>query len=466
MRISTQGEAMSLRAVTYRTVFDVYSHIKGFQAPQIWQFLEESQWWSAEEIRKFQDENLRRLIEYAYKYVPYYRRIMEEQGLKPKDIQTTDDLIKLPVLTKKKFRKNWNQLISTQANSSKTSIRKTGGSTGEPLRIMNDYSNGAWENAAFRRGLGFAGCKLGQPIIQLFGGTLGLAPESFLKKLKAKFSGVVFLPAFEISHDTVENYVRKIRQSKAQYLRGYASAIYLLAKIMEDVKLNISLRAVFPTSETLHGFQQETIEKAFQCEVFNQYGCGECNSIAIECTSHNGLHVSDEHVFLESLKDKERVLDREMGALTLTTLHNYAMPLIRYQNGDIISLSKALCSCGRSFSRITKIYGRANDLLLAKDGRLVSGTFLPSLCVNVDFKGIQQFQVVQETKDIIHLKVVKTPRFVESELGPLFEVFQRYLGDVKIEVEYVASIPRTPQGKLVFVISKFGNKLLHKEDKK
>ena len=107
MRISTQGEAMSLRAVTYRAVFDVYSRIKGFQASQIRQFLEESQWQSPVEIRKFQDENVQRLIEYAYQYVPYYRRVMEEQELKPKDIQTTDELIKLPVLTKENFRKNW-----------------------------------------------------------------------------------------------------------------------------------------------------------------------------------------------------------------------------------------------------------------------------------------------------------------------------------------------------------------------
>lgn len=457
---------MSLRAITYRTVFDVYSRIKGFQAPQIWQFLEESQWWSYEEIRKFQDENLRRLIEYAYKYVPYYRRVMEEQDLKPKDIQTTDELTKLPILTKENFRKNWNELISTQANSFKTSIRKTGGSTGDPLRIINNHLNTAWESAAFRRGLGFAGCKLGEPIIKLFGGSLGLVPESLLKKYKAKLSGVVLLPAFEINQDIIINYVRSIRQSKAKFLRGYASAIYLLAKLMNKDKLNISLQAVFPTSETLYDFQREAIEKTFQCEVFNQYGCGECNSIAVECASHNGLHVSDEHVFLESLKGKERVSDGEMGALTLTTLHNYTMPLIRYQNGDVISLDRTECSCGRGLSRINKIHGRASDFLLAKDGRLISTTFLPWICFHLDLKGIQQFQVIQEVKDIICLKIVKTSEFAEDELRSLFEVFHRYLGDVNIEVEYVDFLPRTSQGKVKFVISEFGYKLLHKEDEK
>ena len=97
--------------------------------------------------------------------------------------------------------------------------------------------------------------------------------------------------------------------------------------------------------------RERTIGKSFQCGVFNQYGCAECNSIAFECTSHNGLHVSDEHVFLEALDGKERVLDGEMGALTLTTFYRYMMPLIRYQNGDIISKDNSSCSCGRGLSK-------------------------------------------------------------------------------------------------------------------
>lgn len=455
---------MNLQAAVYRIVRNVYFHVKGFRAPQVGQFLEESQWWSPEKIYEFQNENLHKLIEYVYEYVPYYHRIMDERRLKPKNIQTTDDVIKFPVLTKEILRKNWEELVSTDVSSLKTSVRKTGGSTGEPLRIVNDYSNGAWENAAFERGLGFAGYRTGEPMVELFGGTLGLAPESFLKKLKAKFSGVVFLPAFEISQNTINSYPKKIIQSKAKVLRGYTSAIYLLAESMDDAKINISLQSVHPTAETLYDFEREKMKQIFNCEVFDQYGCAEVNSIAFECAFHNGLHISDENVFLEVLKNTKRVSNRKMGAMTLTTLHNYAMPLIRYQNGDMISLGRESCSCGRGLSRITKIYGRSNDLLLTKDGRLISATFLPSYCVNVYMKGVQQFQVIQETKDIIHLKMVKTPDFKESELKPLFEVFSRYLGNIEIKVEYVNSIPRTPQGKLKFVISKFGQKFLCKEN--
>jgi phenylacetate-CoA ligase len=398
---------LSLRTITYRTIFDVYFRTKGFHAPQIWKFLEKSQWWSHEEIQKFQDERLKMLIKYVYKYVPYYRKIMDERRLKPSDIQKTDDLIKFPVLTKESFRKNWRELVSDKANSLRTTIRKTGGSTGHPIRIINDYSNSAWENAAFRRGLGFAGYNLGEPIIKLTGGTLG-APESYLNRLKDRFSGVVFLSALEISHDTIYNYVMQIKKSKAKFLRGYPSAIYLMAKILDDANLKIPLKAVFPTAEMLYGYQRRSMKKIFEGDVHNQYGFNECNSIAIECEAHAGLHVSDEHVFLESLIDTDRVAEGEMGALTLTTFHNYATPFIRYQNGDIISLNRsAMCTCKRGLSRITKIHGRSNDLLLAKDGRLVTATFIPRFCVNADLRGIEQFQIIQENKDIIHVNIIK-----------------------------------------------------------
>jgi len=449
---------MNLRASSYRIVSNIYFKLKGFKSPQVWQFLNKSQWWSREKIQDFQNRELHKLIEYVYEYVPYYRKIMREKGLKPKDIQITDDLIRFPVLSKENFRKNWKELISTKIKSFKTSIRKTGGSTGEPLQIINDYSNGAWEGAAFRRGLGFTGYKLGDAMITLFGGTLGLAPEKKIDKLKARFSGTVFLPAFEISHKNLSKYVKKIEKSKAKFLRGYTSAIYLLAKLIDEAKLSIPLQAVYPTAETLFDFQRKQIEKTFQCKIFNQYGCGELNSIAFECPSHNGLHVADEHVMIESLKKERRATEGEMGALTLTALHNFAMPLIRYQNGDIVALSNKPCPCGRGLSRIIKLYGRTNDLLLARDGRLISSIFIPHLFRETE--GIRQIQLIQETEDLIQLKVVKGSKFSKEELEIRLNTIRKYLGDIKIDIEFVDSMPQTPQGKLKFVISKFGDNLL------
>lgn len=445
---------MNLRAHAYRIVWNSFLRARGFPAAQVFRFLKKSQWWSRDQITELQNREVKKLIEHAYEYVPYYRTMMNRRGLKPKDIQTTDDLVKMPILTKDVLRENWNEIISTNVSFSKTRVRKTGGSTGEPLKIINSYTNGAWEYASAQRGWGFYGFRAGEQIIQLFGGSLGLKPESLRKRLLSTLSGVVSLPAIEIGPKTLGSFVTSIRKSGAKFIRGYASAIYLLSKLVKEYGLDIQFKAAFPTAEVLYDYQRDVIKEGFQCDVYDQYGCGELNSIAFECPTHSGLHISDEHVFVESLIDGRRVSGSEMGALSFTTLHQFAMPLIRYQNGDIVSVSTKQCNCGRGLSLIKKIYGRANDMLLAKDGRLVSSSFLPSFCVNAHFEGVQQFQIIQETKKHIRVKIVKTDKFEGSGIDPLFEVLHRYLGDLEITVEFVDSIPKTRSHKHKYVISK------------
>jgi len=450
---------MSLGAAIYRLVDSTYFFSKGFPVTRNLRFLTKNQWCSQENITSFQNCALQRLIAYAYEFVPYYRRIMDSLALQPTDIRTISDIAKLPTLSKEDITNNWQDLISKQSADFNTSVRKTGGSTGRPIQVLNHYRNGAWELAAFRRGLGFGGYKYGERIIELFGGTLGSAPQGRLKKWKRRFSGVVFLPAFEIGQETLRHYVQTIKRSRAKYLRGYASATYLLAKLAQENNLDIYFNAVFPTAEMLYDFQRDTIERAFRCQVFNQYGCGECNSIGFECPSHSGLHVSDEHVLLEVLKDSVPAPAGQMGAATITTLQNYAMPLIRYQNGDILSITKEPCPCGRGLSRIIEIHGRANDLLRAQDGRLISGAFIPHLFRETE--GIKQVQVIQQQADRIILKVVKGKKFSSEELQAKTQVIRKYMGDVHINVEYVSAITASPQGKLRFVISSFGETLLN-----
>jgi phenylacetate-CoA ligase len=439
-------------------VHAAYFTVRGFDHLKRSRFLDKSQWWSRERIESYQNGELQKLINYAYNYVPYYRRVMDQRDIRPLDIKNTLDLTMFPILTKESFRRNWNDLISTEKMKSGYSKRYTGGSTGEPLQIFVDPDNGAWEGAAYLRGLGFSGYKNGDSLVSLFGGSLGLAPQRIYAVLKAKFAGEIFLPAFEISRHTVNQYVQTIKKSKSHFLNGYTSAIFLLAKLMKENRLHAPLKAVFPTAETLHDYQKETIEEAFRCEIFELYGCGEINSLAFECSAHCGLHVTDENVYLETLQEEHRVPDGTMGALTVTTFHNYVMPLIRYQNGDVVALERDKCSCGRGLSRIKKIFGRSNDLLMATDGRLISGAFIPHLFRTTE--GISEVQVVQDSLEDLVVKIVKGPKFSESEVSRRLSVLTEYLGNVAIHLEYVDKIPRTPSGKLRSVVSNLGDGIL------
>ena len=447
---------MSMRSRFYRGLDVLRWWITNPQVLEVRRFLAESQWWPPQRIRAYQDDSLRALIEYAYKHVPYYRSIMKARGLTPKDIRTVDDLEKLPILDKQTLRENWKGLISDEVDPDRVPVRRTGGTTGEPLRIALDPRNWAYEHGAFLRGLSFGGYQQGEKMVKLFGGTLGLSPESFWGRIKARLSGEIFLPAFELSSQNVSQYVETIQRSKAEFLRGYSSAVYLLAKLMAEAGLRLRLQAVFPTAETLYDPQREMIEENLG-KVFEYYGCGELNSIAFECEAHQGLHVSEEHVFLEVLREGKPAPEGEMGAVTLTTLQNYTMPLIRYQNGDVAIRANQPCPCGRGLGKIARILGRINDLLRAKDGRLISGAFIPHLFRVTE--GVQQVQVIQETEDLLLVKVVKGPRFTEREMETMLETIRRYLGEVTIKLEYVDCIPTTPMGKLRFVISKVVERL-------
>jgi len=440
---------MNPRALAYRALSAGRWLLRNPKVLRIRQLLGESQWWTPDQLREFQNKSLNALMQYVHKHVPYYRKVMKERGLKPHNIQTVDDLAKFPILDKETFREHWYELISDEVNPKTVKVRQTGGTTGEPLRIAYDPLNTAYELEAFRRGLGFSGYRQGEKIVKLFGGSLGLAPESKWGKIKARLSGEIFLPAFELSRQNVKQYVDVVQ--KVRFLRGYASAVYLLAMLMEEAGLRLRLQAVFPTAEILYDHWRELIVERLG-PVFEYYGGGELNSIAFECECHQGLHIAEEHVFLEILREEEKVPDGEMGAVTLTTLQNYTMPLIRYQNGDVAVLDSKPCACGRGLMKLSKILGRTNDLLRAKDGRLISGAFIPHL-FRVS-RGIQQVQVVQETEDLILVKVVKGQEFSGEELETTIEAMRRYLGEVMIEVEYVDSIPRTVSGKIRFVICK------------
>jgi len=443
---------MSIRALMYRFVLGIYLKMKGVEYDSALKTLRETQWWNSDRLKKLQNERLRQMLDYAYACVPYYRERMNECGVKPNDIHSIEDLHKLPVLTKDDVRMHGRDLIATEYHRNRSTIRKTGGTTGEPLQILIDYRNSAWESAAFVRGLSFGGFRNGEKIIQLFGGSLGMLPPNRLGKMKSRFAGNVFLPAFEIAEDRLETYINVIQNSNAEFLYGYASAIYLLAWLLKKARRLLKLKAIFTTAETLYDDQRHLIEDAFHCEVFNVYGCGELNSIAFECEAHNGLHITEENVAIEAIPLGGLASEKKMGALTLTTLNNYIMPLIRYQNGDIVSTSRESCRCGRGLSKIENIYGRANDLLVAIDGRLISGAFIPHLFRTTD--GIKEIQVVQETESLLVINVVKNERFSKKELDARISIIKKYLGNITVDVNHVDFIPRTPTGKLKSVVSK------------
>ncbi len=443
----------SLRATIYRVHWEARSRGPGFGLTHALRFLEESERWERSRLDALRDEKLVHLVEHAYVASPHYRRMMDENGVRPGDVRGLADLPKLPVLTKDILRQHGEALRLRSGATVETTA--TGGTTGNPIRVIRDRAGSVWQRACYWRGFGWGGLRLGDAFVQLFGGTLGVAPRGRLDRARDWFSGRHFLPAFKLGPHTASAYLDAIRASGARFLVGYSSAIYLLATYAERSGSQLGIEAVFPTAELLLDTWRDTISKVFGAKVFPYYGCGEIQSLGYSCPTAEepSYHTCDEHSVIEvELPGGGASLVGE-GPFLVTDLDNHALPMLRYRTGDAGALAPAGCRCGRTLGRITRLDGRSNDLLYSTSGAAISGVIGTHTFKVVD--GVEQFQIVQRRPGQVTIKIVRMAQYDPAVEEPKMDrIFREHLGrDAEIEFRYVESIPRTPAGKARFVIN-------------
>jgi phenylacetate-CoA ligase len=223
--------------------------------------------------------------------------------------------------------------------------------------------------------------------------------------------------------------------------------LFLLARLCEEAGItDLTFRSAVTTAEVLEPRYREAIERRFGCRVFDLYGSAEVNSIAMQCEAGT-YHTTDEKVILECLPDGE---GRERAVVT--TLTNFAMPLLRYVSGDALIPGGGPCPCGRSLSSIGGVAGRTFDFIRTSTGDLISGEFFPHLFRN--FRGFDYYQIVQADRRAVEVRVVKNGQCNDAEVTLLRAKLHEYLGStMRIEIREVAEIPRTPAGKLRVTVS-------------
>lgn len=409
--------------------------------------LEKSQWLPAEEIQRMQIKKLRTLVRHAYENVAFYHGKLKEAGLRPENVRTLKDLQKLPITNRNELKAHTpDKTIANNYNSGTLKKGNTGGSTEKPFIFFKDKKATCHELAAlyrFRSWYGFFGFK--QAFLTLFPYYLPWSKEfkSFLENwLICDRNG-----------QTLRKYAYWIKRFKPRVLEGSPVGFYVLANFLKrEELLDMDLTTVLATSETLFSFQRQAIESTFNCRVFNQYGSNEIGSIAQECEEHTGLHISAEDRIVEFIKGGEPVSAGEMGEMVVTDLENYAMPFIRYNIEDVGVPTDGLCSCGRGLPLIKEINGRARDLIVSLEGRVLPSDIFAQFILFRGLMWTQQFQVIQPSREKILIKIVKSPNGTEN-LQLLLEKICKRLTNVKVGTELVESIPPPPSGKSCFVIS-------------
>ncbi len=416
--------------------------------------IEKSQWWTPEQLRELQNHKLRKLIAHVYEFVPFYQDVMKERGLTPDDFQTTDDLVKLPIVDKYVLTNNYPDRIRDQSIPQSRLIHAaSSGSTGERLHYWTTRAQKAKKWAGLFRWWEMVGFDFGKPYA-----TFRLTPNRgfmgwpLAEKLEWTMLRHVWLSAESMTDDILEAYVRQIEAAKPVMLRSYASTVYYLARRMLDKNLNVYVPSILTTGETLTDNMRATIAEAFSpAEVFNEYG-GDGMQIAAECHYHDGMHINAETLLVEIVRHGQRVPQGELGEVVLTNLEATAVPFIRYNIKDVASLTDVPCRCGRGLPRLGHLEGRLTDMFVTPDGHWLTVHQFSGFFEHIN--AVKAFQVIQKEVDFILIKLVVDDSFNEADHQAIVERFESYLGsNNRFVLEFVDEIPTTPSGKRRFFIS-------------
>jgi phenylacetate-CoA ligase len=417
------------------------------------QYIRKAQWWSRDEVLRFQTKALRDLVGIAYREVPFYRACMDERRLRPHDIQDLQDLAKLPILTKEAIRKNYPTKM-IRATGKRAYEVSSSGSTGTNLYVQEDIETTGYLRACHLLALDWAGWSIGDAHLQ-FGMTLERGP---LKALKDFFLRCLYVSSYELTDAELDRTIARMEDWRIEHVHGYPGSLYHLARRILELKKLFSMRSVVSWGDNLYCHYRETIEKAFQRKVFDTYGCGEGIAVGAQCGVENRYHTYSTEVIVEFLDDGGMpVGSQEMGNLILTRLHPGSMPLIRYKIGDLgIRGDETLCACGRGFLTMESIQGRDTDVIITPGGNRLIVHFFTGLLEH--FPQIAQFQIRQRTHDLLTIYIVPTQNYSVEVGEAIIKRLKEKGADIAMKIELVTEIPSLPSGKRRFVINEVAYK--------
>lgn len=416
-------------------------------------FMLSSKEWSRERIDAFQNERLRKLIEYAYEYVPFYHDVMVEGGLTPDDIRTKEDLYKLPIINKEIMRREGiERFTSTAIPRSKMVKRSSSGSTGQPFEYYATKLCYSVNLAANLRGWYGFGWRLGDRYVKISQNPR----KSFIKRLQDRITGCLYIATADLSDEHLHEIMTRIEKYRPVVIRSYPDPMFLMAqyRLKHKNEFTYSPKVLTTTGNVLHPNVRAVIEEAFGCKIFDAYA-SEGNSNVFECITHQGYHSSEEYGITEVVDDDGNPIDSGVGRLVTTDLWNFAHPFIRYDVQDSVEIDTEPCSCGNRHLRLKRILGRDNELLVAPSGRrytvhhftvFFESTVSPELRDSID-----QFQFIQHKDGTTTLNIVVNGRYTPLVGKYLEDYWSREFG-AAVEVNVVDRIPIMGNNKRRFVI--------------
>jgi phenylacetate-CoA ligase len=412
------------------------------------------------DLLKFQQRYLENLILHSYKHIPYYQNIFDKIDIIKNGKVNLSKFHEIPILTKDLLRKHQKELISKDYLKRKWYYNFSGGSTGEPTMFIQDNYYQKWYTASnkyyYQDMLNINEHNVKKILLwgspqDLFKGSI-----SFKNKMINWLTNTLILNSFKMTEIDMKSYIKSINTYRPDLIRGYAGSLYELANFSEKNKLKLHKPKILVSSaETLTSDMRTKIETVFGTKLYDFYGSRETSSIAGECKD-GLLHIFSFNNYIELIdQNNNPPIEDQEGRIIITTLHNFSMPLIRYEVGDMAVLSPTVCSCGNYLPCFKKISGRLEEQFIKKDGTIVIGYFFVHLLGVLQNKGfLKKFQVIQEDFNKIKIRAILVKNLPESEKNEIEKKIQVAMGaDCKIVWDFVENIPKTNSGKYLYTQS-------------
>lgn len=411
---------------------------------------------SREDVLDFQNRKIRQLISHAYENTVYYRQLFDNIGLQPKDIQTKEDLIKIPPLTREIIQTRFDDLRDQKNKYRSVSKGSSSGSTGQAVFYLHDEYGSSAGIAAHYLGWHLAGYRFGHKGLHIWGNP-AIVKKVWNKrssKIKSWFFRHYKFPAYKLTEEGKFNELIDILlKEKFEFIDGYTNAIYLLAVHLEKSNLHLEgIKYVLTTAENLHDHQRTLIEKRIG-PVFDEFGCGEIMGIAYQNKHQNGYTIIDPHVAVEF--DLDSKADDGSYPLMITDLDNKVMPLIRYMNGDLGVPGESDENPVLPFSTMKSVSGRSSDIIkLPEGGSLVVPSFFGSVLLK-EVSSIKQYQIEKVSENKLVVKFVINSEFTKKDQQTIKNALDEYLGgQLLYEIKIVDHIQVNPNGKFKLLLDK------------
>lgn len=424
----------------------------------LYQF-EQTQWWSAERLLEHQLRQLQQLLRHTVATVPFYRERLKAAGFDPEQKLTLDTFRALPLLTRRNVQLAGTTLHSTAlpAAYGRVGETRTSGSTGEPLTVRRTQIDQLlWEANLLRDHHWHQRDLSGKLALIRAEAKDAKPPHGVLRSSWGRVRELYETGPLAVldSAADVQSQANWILQQNPDYLMLYPSILKsLVAWFSSHAERPSRLREVRTLGETLDPSLREACRDVLGVPIVDGYSSEEMGYIALQCPVSGALHVMSESVLVEIVDDDGKpCASGEVGQVVATTLHNAAMPLLRYALGDHAEAGTP-CPCGRGLPTITRVLGKIRNLVTLPSGKRFRPRFIDEF---MEFPMVRQYQLIQRSlQDVEARLVVDAPLTAEIE-ARLRKVLQGAIGyPFHISLVYFSGeLPRGPRGKFEEFVSR------------